>query len=70
MDVKQFFDGLWPEECINDLFQYGIEKDLPLLYNACNDIEIKVRTPVGKTQEATISKKIMQGDIGVHLPVL
>ena len=31
-DVRQCFDGLWPEECLNDLFQYGIQDDaLPLL---------------------------------------
>ena len=64
VDVKQCFDGLWPEECFNDLYQYGIKDDcLPLLYNGCQNINIKVKTPVGTTQEATIEKTVMQGDV-------
>ena len=64
VDVKQCFDGLWPEECFNDLYQYGIQDDcLPLLYNGCQNINIKVKTPVGTTQEATIEKTVMQGDV-------
>ena len=51
VDVKQCFDGLWPEECINDLFNYGLQNDvLPLLYDGCSEIEIQVKTPIGITQ--------------------
>ena len=64
VDVRQCFDGLWPEECLNDLYQYGIQDDcLPLLYNGFSDIEIKVKTPVGITQAAKIEKTVMQGDV-------
>ena len=56
-DVRQCFDGLWPEDCLNDFYAYGIQdSDLSLLYNGCQDIEIKVRTPVGNTQTAKIDK--------------
>ena len=65
VDVKQCFDSLWPEESLNDLFQYGIQDDcLPLLYNSCSDIQIKVKTPVGTTQVSEIDKTVMQGDVG------
>ena len=64
VDVRQCFDGLWPEECFNDLFQYGIQNDcLPLLYDGCKNIEIKVKTPVGTTKAAKIEKTVRQGDI-------
>ena len=64
VDVRQCFDGLWPEECLNDLYQYGIQDDcLPLLYNGFSDIEIKVKTAVGITQAAKIEKTVMQGDV-------
>ena len=64
VDVKQCFDGLWPEECMNDLFQYGVKNDgLPLLYDGCKDIEIRVKTPVGITKSAKIEKTVMQGDV-------
>ena len=64
VDVRQCFDSLWPEESLNDLFQYGIQDDcLPLLYNGCSDIKIKVKTPVGLTQEAKIDLTVMQGDV-------
>ena len=64
VDVKQCFDGLWPEECMNDLFQYGIKNyALPLLYDGCSDIEIKVKTPVGITHAAKIDNTVMQGDV-------
>ena len=53
VDVKQCFDGLRPEECMDDLVQYDIKSDcLPLLYNGCSDIEIQVKTPIGLTQAA------------------
>ena len=64
VDVKQCFDRLWPEKSLNDLFWYGIQDDcLPLLYNSCSDIQIKVKTPVGTTQGAEIDKTVMQGDV-------
>ena len=64
VDVRQCFDSLWPEECLSDLFQYGMKDDgLALLYNGCSDITIKVKTPVGLTEEAKIDKTVMQGDV-------
>ena len=38
LDAKQCFDGLWPEDCLNDIYLYGIKDDaLPLLYNGCQE---------------------------------
>jgi hypothetical protein len=34
-DVKKCFDSLWVEECINDIFEAGLQNDkLALLYLA------------------------------------
>ena len=62
VDVKQCFDGLWPEECINGLYNYGLQNDvLPLLYDGCSEIQVK--TPIGITQSAQLDKNVMQGDV-------
>ena len=32
-DIDKCFDGLWVEECIDDIFEAGVDNDkLPLLY--------------------------------------
>ena len=63
-DVRQCFDGLWPKDCLKDFYAYGIQdSDLSLLYNGCQHIEIKVKTPHGNTQKAKIDKTLMQGDV-------
>ena len=64
LDIKQCFDSLWSEECLNDLFQYGIQDStLNLLYNACQDSHVAVRTPVGVTERKNVDKTVMQGDV-------
>lgn len=65
LDIKQCFDALWIEECLSDLFQSGLKDDtLNLLYEASKNVQIAVRTPVGKTERKTIESNIvMQGDV-------
>ena len=64
VDVTQCFDGLWPEECINDLYHYGLQNDgLPLFYDGCSENEIQVKTHIGITQSAKLDKNGMQGDV-------
>ena len=65
VDVRQCCDGLWPEECFNDLFQYGVQDDcLPFCMMAARTLKTPtVKTPVGTTKAAKIEKTIMQGDV-------
>ena len=63
-DYKQCFDGLWLQECLNDFYEGGMCDDkLALLYNFNKNVNIAVKTPVGKTDRTFISDVITQGDI-------
>ena len=61
-DYKQCIDGLWLQECMNDLYEGGMNDDkFPLLYNFNKNVNIVVKTPVGKTDRTNISDAITQG---------
>ena len=50
-DYRQCFDSLWLKECMNDLYTAGLDDDrFALLYNINSDVNISVKTPVGKTE--------------------
>ena len=62
-DYRQCFDSLWLEECLNDMYAGGLQNDkFNLLYEANADVNIAVRTPVGKTEEGNIKNVVLQGD--------
>ena len=64
VDIKQCFDALWPEECLSDLYAYGVQDHtINLLYDGSIDTNIAIRTPVGVTQRKKVKKTVMQGDI-------
>ena len=63
-DYKQCFDSLWLKECLNDMFEGGLQNDkLNVLYSANNLVKVVIRTPVGKTTSADIHDVIIQGDV-------
>ena len=63
-DYKQCFDGLWLEECLNDIYSGGLKDDkLNLLHNANSLVNIVVKTPVGKTDQTSIKDVVIQGDV-------
>ena len=63
-DYKQCFDGLWLEECMNDMYLGGIQDDkFALLYNVNTHINVAVKTPVGKTDRGVIKNAVTQGDV-------
>ena len=63
-DYKQCFDGLWLQECLNDFFKAGLSDDkLAVLYNINKNVNIAIRTPVGKTDRKSIFDVITQGDV-------
>ena len=65
LDIKQCFDGLWGEDCLSDLYRYGVQDStINLLHDAMQDIQIAVKTPVGKTDRKTLkSSVVLQGDV-------
>ena len=68
-DYKQCFDGLWLEECLNDMYSGGLtDNKFNILYNANSDVNIVVKTPVGKSSQESIHNVVLQGD--VFSPVL
>ena len=63
-DYKQCFDGLWLEECLNDIYTGGLKDNkLNLLYNASSIVNIVVKTAVGKTKQSCIQNCVIQGDV-------
>ena len=63
-DYRQCFDSLWLKECMNDLYTAGLDDDrFALLYNINSDVNISVKTPVGKTERQNIQNVITQGDV-------
>ncbi len=64
LDIRQCFDSLWSEECISDLYQYGVkDSTLNLLYDSCKTSQVAVWTPVGLTERKNIENTVMQGDV-------
>ena len=61
---KQCFDSMWLEECMHDIWDAGLKDNaFALLYNANSLVNIKVKTPVGKTEGGDITNVITQGDV-------
>ena len=63
-DYKQCFDSLWLRECMNDVFEAGLNDDkFAILYNANSNVQIAVKTPVGRTSRENIENIVIQGDV-------
>ena len=64
-DIKQAFDALWIQDCMNDLFDVvpctGRNNKLSLLYKANTENYVSVKTPVGQTDRRNIPEIVMQG---------
>ena len=59
-DYRQCFDTLWLDECINDLYNAGIDdNNLALIYEANKDNKVSVKTPFGITDRKTINKIVL-----------
>ena len=49
---------------MNDIFKGGIQDDrFALLYNVNKQVNMAVKTPVGKTERGVITNAIIQGDV-------
>ena len=63
-DVEKCFDALWAQECINTLFEYGLQNDkLVLLYEETKNAYIAIKTTAGMTERENIHNLIMHGTV-------
>ena len=64
LDFKQMFDSECLYECLNDVYEAGVEDDIfPLLYEANKETFVAVKTPNGMTERILIPEIVMQGDV-------
>ena len=67
-DISKCFDGLWLEECCNNLFEAGVTDDkLAMIYEGNKMNHVAVKTPNGLTDRVLIERIVTQG--GVTGPV-
>ena len=67
-DVKKCFDSLSLHECINDLWDAGIQNyKLALLFKENESALIAIKTANGTTERVSIYNKIMQGTVWAGL---
>ena len=63
-DVEKCFDSLWLEDCINSLWNCGVQNDiLYLIYLLNRNADIVVKTPFGDTEAFTIPDLVKQGTV-------
>ena len=63
-DVEKCFDALWLQECVNTLYEYGLNNEkLVLIYEESKNAAIAIKTPNGLTERITIDNIIMQGTV-------
>ena len=67
-DVRKCFDTLWLDECINNLYEAGIQGDkLCLLYYQNKNARIATNTLNGRTERFTLQNTVMQGTVWAGL---
>ena len=63
-DLRKCFDGLWLEECINNLYEAGVTDDkLALIYEGNKTNKVAIKTPGGMTKRVTIDRIVTQGGV-------
>ena len=63
-DVEKCFDALWLQECINDVFDAGLQNDkLPLLFLENCNAKVAVKSSRGISKRKDIKNIIMQGSV-------
>ena len=67
-DVEQCFDAMWLEECINALYEAGLQNDkLNILYLTSSTAKVAIKTSTGITDRTTILKIVMQGTVWANM---
>ena len=64
VDYKQMFDSECLFECMNDLYEAGVDDDVfSLIYEANRENQVAVKTPNGLSRRETFREIVMQGDV-------
>jgi hypothetical protein len=64
LDYKQMFDSECLFQCMNDLYETGVDDDFfSLLFEATRENLVAVKTPHGISERTTINEIVMQGDV-------
>ena len=64
LDFRQMFDSECLFECMNDLFEVGVDDGtFALIYEANRKTNVAVKTPSGLSKRETFSEVVMQGDV-------
>ena len=68
-DLRQCFDGLWLEECLNDLYENGVRDDkLNMIHQGNLNNNVSVNTTFGQSVRVPIKNIVTQGGpLGVSL---
>ena len=62
--MEKYFDALWAQECINTLFENGLQNNkLVLLHEETKNALIAIKTSTGLTERENIDNLIMQGTV-------
>jgi hypothetical protein len=68
MDLSKCFDIMWSKETMNDLYDLGVKDDRFVLISKMNEeCRVTVKTPVGNTDEFTLTDIEMQGTVPAPL---
>ena len=63
-DIEKCFDSLWAQECVNTLYEYGLDNDqLVLIFEETQNAKIAMKTSMGLTDRIDIEDLIMQGTV-------
>ena len=63
-DAEKCFDSLWTYECINDLYESGLQNDkLNCYLKSTKNAHVAIKTSHGMTRRVNISNIIMQGTV-------
>jgi hypothetical protein len=64
LDYKQMFDSECLFECMNDIYEAGVDDDVFSLINEANrENQVAVKTPNGLSRRETFREIVMQGDV-------
>ena len=63
-DAEKCFDSLWTYECINDLYDSGLQNDkLAVLFAINKNAQVAIKTSHGMTKRVNIPNILMQGTV-------
>ena len=63
-DIEKCFDALWLQECINDIYEAGLQNDkLPLHFIENANAKVAIKTSLGVSKRFDIKNIVMQGSV-------